>query len=411
MCRSYIVHFHTTFETQGHESAVETRPALSETVPKKAIIGGRIYFYQPSIVQKSLSALHHSEGQIRREYCFIMSNLFKVLRNIGKTASGEKLAQKAAPLDLKIKTNLPCSEDIDSTNIMATQVVLSSGFKMPRIGLGTFGVKDRALCLKLFSEALSSGYRLIDTGTLYGNDEFIGDVVFDKLASQDLKRDEVFIETKVAPWEHGREQTRKAVVDSLKRLKLSYLDLVLVHWPGVAKTPPNDLKNKTMRAETWQELEDLVANGKIKSIGTSNYTQTHLEDLLTYAKIKPTVNQVEFHPMCFQKQLLSFCKSNSIYLQAYSSLGSSQSKPPGWTVLFGNEIVKSIAKKNNRTIPQVLLRWGLQHDCLLIPKTSKIENLKPNLDIFDFSLDEDDMNKMNELNQDKHFCWNPSNIM
>lgn len=294
---------------------------------------------------------------------------------------------------------------------MATQVILNNGFKIPRIGLGTFGVKDKALCMKLFSEAISSGYKLIDTGTLYGNDEFIGDVVFDKLASQEINRNEIFIETKIAPWQHGKDQTNQAVMDSLKRLKLSYLDLVLVHWPGVAKAKPDDPKNKAMRAETWKELEDLVSQGKVKAIGVSNYTQTHLEDLMCYAKVKPTLNQVEFHPMCFQKQLLSFCKSNSIYIQAYSSLGSSQSKPPGWTVLFGNETVKSIASKHNRPIPQILLRWGLQHDCLLIPKTSKVENLKPNLNIFDFSLDDDDMNQLNNLNQDKHFCWNPADIL
>lgn len=267
------------------------------------------------------------------------------------------------------------------------------------------------MCLKLFSEAISSGYRLFDTGTLYNNDEFIGDVVYDKLSSQELQRDEVFIETKIAPWQHGKENTNTAVMDSLKRLKLSYLDLVLVHWPGVAKTPPSDSKNKLMRKETWMELENLVSMGKIKSIGVSNYGENHLKDLLEYCKVKPTVNQVEFHPMCYQKQLLAFCKSNSIYLQAYSSLGSSQSKPPGWTVLFGNDVVKSISKKHSKTIPQILLRWGYQHDCLLIPKTSRVENLKPNLDILDFSLDDEDMSKLNGLNQDKHFCWNPTDIV
>lgn len=251
----------------------------------------------------------------------------------------------------------------------------------------------------------------MDTGTLYGNDEFIGDVVYDKLSSKEIERDDIFIETKIAPWQHGRENTNSAVLDSLKRLKLSYLDLVLVHWPGVAKVPPKDQKNQALRKETWTELESLVEAGKVKSIGVSNYTENHLKDLLNYCRIKPTVNQVEFHPLCYQKSLLDFCKGNSIYLQAYSSLGSSQSKPPGWTVLFNNEVVKSIATKHGRTIPQVLLRWGLQHDCLLIPKTSKVENLKANLDIFDFSLDDDDMSKLDSLNQDKHFCWNPSDIL
>lgn len=265
--------------------------------------------------------------------------------------------------------------------------------------------------MKVFSEAISAGYRFIDTGTLYGNDEFVGDVVYDKLSSQELTRDDIFIGTKIAPYQHGKENTHTAVMDSLKRLKLSYIDLVLVHWPGVAKIQPGDPKNKSMRQETWQELENLVSSGRIKSIGVSNYNVKHLKDLLEYCKIKPTVNQVEFHPMCYQKQLLDFCKSNSIFLQAYSSLGSSQSKPPGWTVLFNNEIVKSLATKYSKTIPQILLRWGLQHDCLLIPKTSKVENLKPNLDFLDFSLEEEDMNKLNSLNQDKHFCWNPNNIV
>lgn len=226
-----------------------------------------------------------------------------------------------------------------------------------------------------------------------------------------MKRDDFFIETKIAPFQHGRDNTRKAVTDSLKRLKLSYLDLVLVHWPGVQKLAPNDPKNKTMRKETWKELEDLVEAGKIKSIGVSNYTEDHLKDLLSYCKVRPTVNQVEFHPLCNQRELLSFCKENSLFLQAYSSLGSAQGNPPGWTVLFNHEVVKNLAAKYNKTIPQILLRWGLQHDCLLIPKTSKVENLTTNLDILDFELSTDDMDKLNGLNQNKHFCWNPSNIV
>lgn len=277
--------------------------------------------------------------------------------------------------------------------------------------VGTYGVKDKATCHKVFDAAISAGYRLFDTGTLYGNDEFVGDVIFDRLNKRELKRDDFFVETKIAPFQHGKENTRKAVLDSLKRLKLSYLDLVLIHWPGVQKLPPNDPKNKTMRQETWQELEDLVSAGKIKSIGVSNYTENHLKDLMEYCKIKPTVNQVEFHPLCYQKQLLSFCKDNSLYIQAYSSLGSSQSKPPGWTVLFGHEVVKGLAASYNKSIPQILLRWGLQHDCLLIPKTSRVENLAPNIDIFDFEISADDMAKLDNINQDKHFCWNPANII
>lgn len=333
-----------------------------------------------------------------------MSSLFKAFKNIAKSG-GDKLTQNSGVNSAINGSNL------NNSNRMATEVILNNGLKMPRIGLGTYGIKDKSLCLKLFSEAISSGYRLFDTGTLYGNDEFIGDVVYDKLSKQEIKRDDMFIETKIAPWQHGRQNTNTAVMDSLKRLKLSYIDLVLVHWPGVAKTPPNDPKNREIRAETWQELENLVSLGKIKSIGVSNYNENHLQDLLNYCKLKPVVNQVEFHPLCYQKSLLNFCKSKSIFLQAYSSLGSSQSKPPGWTILFNNETVKSIASKHNKSIPQVLLRWGLQHDCLLIPKTSKVENLKPNLDIFGFMLDDEDMNRLNELNQDKHFCWNPNDIL
>lgn len=277
--------------------------------------------------------------------------------------------------------------------------------------VGTYGVKDKASCLTVFDEAISAGYRLFDTGTLYGNDEFLGDVIYNRLNQKDVKRDELYVETKIAPFQHGRENTQKAVLDSLNRLKLSYLDLVLVHWPGVAKVPPSDQKNRTLRQETWRELEDFVAQGKIKSIGVSNYTENHLSDLMSYCKIKPTVNQVEFHPLCYQKQLLSFCQQNSVQLQAYSSLGSAQSKPPGWTVLFNNQVVKDCATKHNKSIPQVLLRWGLQHDCLLIPKTSRVENLAPNLNIFDFELSQQDMDKLDSINEDKHFCWNPKDIV
>lgn len=293
----------------------------------------------------------------------------------------------------------------------ANQVLLRNGIKIPRIGLGTYGVKDKSLCLSLFDDAIKAGYRLFDTGTMYGNDEYIGDVLYEKLNSQQFKRDEFYVITKIAPYQHGKQVTNTAIKDSLKRLKLSYIDMALIHWPGVAKVPPGDQKNKILRKETWQELENLVVAGQIKSIGVSNYNENHLKDLLEYCKIKPTINQVEFHPMCYQENLLNFCKSNSIFLQAYSSLGSSQGKPPGWQVVFADETVKSLANKYDKTIPQILLRWGYQHDCLLIPKTSKFENLRSNLDILDFKIEDDDMKALNGLNKNKHFCWNSENIV
>lgn len=335
-----------------------------------------------------------------------MSSWLKSLNIVSKlTSSPTKVSPKQAIVKI-------LDSNIQTQNIkMTTHAILNNGIKIPRIGLGTYGVKDKLLCHSLFSDAIKVGYRLFDTGTLYGNDEFIGDVIYEKLASQEFKREDFHVITKIAPYQHGKEQTDAAISGSLKRLKLSYLDTVLIHWPGVAKVPPTDSKNKALRKETWQTLENFVKTGKIKSIGVSNYNEAHLSDLLEYCKIKPVLNQVEFHPMCYQESLLNFCKSNSIHLQAYSSLGSSQSKPPGWQVLFGNEIVKSVAKKHNKSIPQILLRWGYQHDCLLIPKTSRSENLKPNLEIEDFVLDEEDMKNLNGLNQGKHFCWNPSNIV
>lgn len=334
-----------------------------------------------------------------------MSTIFKAFRNLTKSRS--PAASEAASHRINSHTVI----EEPSNNKMAAQVLLNNGLKMPRIGLGTYGVKDKVTCLRVFSAAIDCGYRLFDTGTLYGNDSYIGDVVYDRLSSDQLKRNDIFLETKIAPYQHGRELTNKAVMDSLKNLKLSYIDLVLVHWPGVAKVPPTDPKNRALRRETWTELENLVEAGKIKSIGVSNYNENHLKDLLEYCKIKPTVNQVEFHPMSYRKSLLEFCEQNAIHLQAYSSLGSSQSKPPGWQVLFGNETIIAISKKHNKTIPQTLLRWGYQHNCLLIPKTSKVENLAPNLDILDFELDSDDMQKLNSLNADKRFCWNSDQIV
>lgn len=248
----------------------------------------------------------------------------------------------------------------------------------------------------------------VDTATRYGNEHFIGEVLGNAklLHELDLKRDDLFITTKVAPTEVAREATRDSVLSSLEKLKLDYLDLVLIHWPGAAGAQPDSPRHADLRTKSWRALEELHREGKVKSIGVSNYTTKHLGELFALCAIKPAVNQVEFHPLCFQKDLLEFCAANQVVLQAYSSLGSAE----GYQQLTELPLVKQIADRNKTSVPRVLLKWALNHQVPIIPKTSKVDRLRENFELDSVELTAEEMRSLDELNQDKHFCWNPYTI-
>ncbi|CAG2117183.1 unnamed protein product [Medioppia subpectinata] len=270
---------------------------------------------------------------------------------------------------------------------------LNNGLKIPAIGLGTYLIKDRDVCKQIVTQSLRTGYRLIDTANAYQNEEYIGEVI-ENLHEFDTS-------------DQGRGKCRTAVLESIAKLKTPYVDLVLIHWPGVRGLDQSDPKNSELRKGSYQDLEDLHSEGLIKSIGVSNYMIKHMEELLNHCKVLPTVNQVEFHPLLYQKELLEYCEGKGVVIQAYSSLGAVK----GWQILSQNETLIKVAKKYERSVPQILLKWGLQHNVCVIPKTSRVENLKPNFELYDFEISKEDMALIDALNSNTRFCWDPNNIV
>jgi len=193
----------------------------------------------------------------------------------------------------------------------------------------------------------------------------------------------------------------KLVMLVLKKLGLDYVDLYLIHWPGTNKEiPPNEISK--LRNDTWKGLEKLHKDGKAKSIGVSNYTIKHLKELIPNCEFMPSVNQVEFHPKLYQSDLLEHCKSEEIVLEGYSPFGKGK--------LLKNETVKRIAENYKKTPAQVLIRWNLQHEVVVIPKCSTVERLKENMDVFNFEISSQHMKELDSLNENWHSSWNPNDI-
>ncbi|KAJ3102508.1 hypothetical protein HDU97_000467 [Phlyctochytrium planicorne] len=244
-------------------------------------------------------------------------------------------------------------------------------------------------------------YRSIDTAQVYRNEQDVGAFLKDLFANGTLKREDVFVTTKIAPTNQGDEKAHKSVAESLKKLDLEYIDLVLIHWPGSSGIQPGDERNKDRRKATWQALEKLAteeigdANGGIRTrvryIGVSNYNERHLEELLTYAKIKPFLNQVEFHPLHPNPSLYNFCKTNDIPLQAYSSLGEGNLVDPKYlndtrnnedislSTTFERILSNPIHKAAGMNVAHMLLRWAIQKGVRVIPKSSNEQRIAGNL--------------------------------
>lgn len=267
-------------------------------------------------------------------------------------------------------------------NINST-VALNNGINIPLIGLGTWTLSGRS-AYQAIIWATEIGYRLIDTATIYGNEREIGSALKDI----SVPRDELFITTKVWNTDQGFEKTQAAFEKSLKRLKLDYIDLYLIHWP-ISGT----------RNETWNALEKLYNDGIVRAIGVSNYTINHLEELFIEASIVPTVNQIEFSPFLYQKKLMEYCKSKNIVVEAYSPLTRARR--------LNNDRIKTISQKYSKTPAQILIRWGLQHGIIEIPKSGDQTHLKENVEIFDFNINIDDMISIDNLNEDFRIVDDP----
>jgi diketogulonate reductase-like aldo/keto reductase len=262
-------------------------------------------------------------------------------------------------------------------------ITLNDGNKMPLVGLGTWQIKG-ANCEAAVATALKAGYRHIDTARIYDNEEKVGKAI----KKSGLKRENIFVTTKL--WNDDHDAPEAALAASLERLGLDYVDLYLMHWPV------------PQRVETWRAMEKMKKDGLCRSIGVSNFTTKHLKELLTKAKITPAVNQVEFNPFLFQKELLEFCKSNKITLEAYSPLAHGKKT--------SDKKIAEIAKAYGKTPAQIMIKWITQHNVVAIPKSTNEARIKENFSIFDFALTAADMKKIDTMNEDFRTCWDPTNI-
>jgi methylglyoxal/glyoxal reductase len=257
---------------------------------------------------------------------------------------------------------------------IASRVRLNDGHEMPRLGLGVWQAARGPETRAAVAAALRTGYRLIDTAKLYGNETEVGEAVRTSV----LAREEVFVTTKLWNDDHGRVRAPRAFAASLERLGLGYVDLYLIHWPGTGE-----------RLATWEALTELAAAGTARSIGVSNFTVAHLEELLARSGVVPAVDQVELHPHRFPRELLDFCRRHRIQLEAYSPLGRGAA--------LGDPTVAAIARDHGRTAAQVALRWELQHDLVTIPKSVHPDRIRENAAVFDFELTPEEMGRIDAL--------------
>jgi len=267
---------------------------------------------------------------------------------------------------------------------------LYNGVEMPQFGLGTFLVADGESAYQTVLEALKIGYRHIDTAQAYNNEKSIGDAMIDS----GIPRSEIFITTKQRM--HAEpEMMQKAFDLSLEKLKTDYVDLYLIHWPN---------HNAEINAQSWAFFEKLYEQKKCRAIGVSNFQIHHLDQLLKTAHIKPMVNQVEFHPGLQQMPLKTYLDEHEIALESYGPFMRGQLFEAPY-----NDVLKSIADHHQKTIPQIVIAWGLQKDVILIPKSSTPSRILENFEATTIKLSLEEMNQINQLNRGKRVYTDPDN--
>lgn len=258
---------------------------------------------------------------------------------------------------------------------------------IPNIGLGTYPMNGREL-LRTVLASKKEGYRLFDTSSAYGNEKYLGLAL--KLSR--LKRKDYYIITKVSNTEQRQGNIKEAFNRQLKRLGVDYIDLYLMHWP----------QTETY-LETWKQMEEIYKEGRVKQIGVSNFHEHHLEELLNIATVTPSYNEIELHPLLSQEPLTKYCKSKGIKIISYSPFARMDDK------LIKHPILIEIAKKYNKKVTQIILKWNIQLGYIPIPKTSNKQRLKENIDIFDFEISKEDMDKINSINENYRVRYDPDN--
>lgn len=257
--------------------------------------------------------------------------------------------------------------------------VLSNGVKMPKVGFGVFQVEDDKICQQAVLDAIDVGYRHIDTAATYLNEEAVGRAIKDS----GVEREELFITTKLWVQDHGYENTKKAFEKSLNKLGLDYLDLYLIH------KPYGDYYG------AWRAMEDLYNEGLIRAIGVTSFPSERLQDLFLHNEIKPMVNQIETNVWFQRSEEEKFLKKEGIAHEAWAPFAE------GNNDVFNNPLLKEIADKYDKSVGQVMLRWLLQRDVLVIPKSTRRERMQENIDVFDFELSSRDMDEIATLDTRK----------
>ena len=265
-----------------------------------------------------------------------------------------------------------------------------NGNQMPMLGLGTFRVENDDTCKEAVKHAIESGYRSIDTAKVYGNEEQVGQGIKEGLESTGLNREDIFVTSKLFFEDFGRKNVAQAYETSIQKLGLDYLDLYLVHWPGT---------NEAIMIDTWKGMEDLYKDNKVKNIGVSNFNPDHFEALLAQVSIKPVINQVEFHPYFTQEKLRKYLEAQNIYMESWSPFMNAQ--------ILNDETLNEIGKEVNKSAAQVIIKWNMQHNVVVIPKSVTSSRIEENIDVFGFELSAEQMKRIDDLNKDQRIGPDP----
>lgn len=271
-------------------------------------------------------------------------------------------------------------------NLQSTKT-LANGVEMPTLGLGVYKMTDRDETLQAITTALDLGYRAIDTAALYYNEEEVGEAI----RHSSVRREEIFVTTKVWNSDQGYDNTLRAFETSLKKLNMDYVDLYLTHWPVEGKY-----------VDTYRAIARLYEEKLIRVPGVSNHHEHHLKEILAQCNVAPMVNQVEIHPYLSQEPLRTFCAQQQIAVTAWSPLGRGN--------ILTDETIIRIAKEYNATPAQIILRWHIQNDVIVIPKSVTPSRIKENSELYHFELTDDTMQQLNALNRNERFGQNPDNF-
>jgi diketogulonate reductase-like aldo/keto reductase len=267
------------------------------------------------------------------------------------------------------------------------RITLNNGVEIPQVGLGVFQTKEGAEVEQAVRDALATGYRLIDTAAIYGNEAGVGKAI----KASGLPREQIFVTTKLWNANHAYKDALRAFDQSLRKLDCEYIDLYLIHWP---------LPMEGKFTEAWQALEELYNDKRVRAIGVSNFKPHHLDELLKRAKIVPAVNQVELHPLFQQKETRAYCAEHGIVVESYSPLmqGGEALEHP---------VIANLARAHGKTPAQVILRWHVQSGLVVIPKSVRAERIRENFDLFGFELSEDEMRAIEGIDRGKRIGADP----